>query len=93
MVHGHCCVVLFSENFFVLGFKATQNFKVCEATRDAELVRMFNTTDVVIPPIGTATNFTMYSEQNGWWYTIEGVMPDLVTCDLQAELERVNHLI
>ena len=77
---------------FLSGFKATQNFNACMNTRNTELIRLFNTTEVVIPSVGTLTNLTMYDTDAKTWHNVTKEMPTLPVCDLKAEIERVRNV-
>ncbi|WAR13329.1 S6A18-like protein [Mya arenaria] len=74
--------------FSILGFKATQSFKACEAGRAAELVRLFNTTEALVPAAGSLANFTVWDNDTSGWYTVIGEMPALPVCSLEQELEK-----
>ncbi|KAL4235363.1 hypothetical protein ACF0H5_006999 [Mactra antiquata] len=74
--------------FSILGFKATQSFNACVENRNSELIRLFNTTEVLLPPEGTVANFTMFNDSVQEWYYTVGKMPAVPECDLQHEIEK-----
>ncbi|XP_052060757.1 sodium-dependent neutral amino acid transporter B(0)AT3-like [Mytilus californianus] len=74
--------------FSILGFKANNSYNECLATRNSQLIRLFNTTDLTVPEAGTQTTFTVFEPSLQRWIQKLGIMPELPVCDLQAELQK-----
>jgi len=83
------CVFLF---FIRLGFKATQAFDKCTSVRNGELVKLFNTSDIDPPPAGSPITLTFYDPSLKRYVNSPGIMPNLTTCDLKMEIQKVIYL-
>ncbi|XP_063441848.1 sodium-dependent neutral amino acid transporter B(0)AT3-like [Mytilus trossulus] len=74
--------------FSILGFKANNSYNDCLATRNSQLISLFNTTDLTVPKAGTQTTFTQFEPSIQRWIQRQGIMPELPVCDLKAELQK-----